>query len=183
MSEDIDLKEMEVRKVIQKFLTNQKVKYYAQKGAGPDLLLEGGVAVEIKGKNFKLRRGVEQFIRYPLTHPKLEVAISTNTLDVRTLFALHIIEKSLRAAGKPPIRIYLVAKVEQDKYKVRIYASSEDLFSYFSSKLVEKLYIPFNAELEESIQRNVSTMWNVDEELRRILEEETKSIMGYQVTL
>lgn len=176
-----DLRETEVRKVIQNFLTKQKVKHYAQKGAGPDFLLEGGGAIEVKGKGFDLRRGLEQFIRYPLTYSKLEVSMSTDALDARTIFALHIIEKSLRARGKPSIGIYLVAKVEEAKYKVRVYPSSEDLFSYVSSKLVERLYIPFDYNLEESLRRTVNVAWNMDEELRSILEEEARSIMGYEV--
>jgi len=152
------LKEGEVRKVIQKFLEDQRVKFYPQKGAGPDFLLEGGGAVEVKGRGFDVKKGLEQFIRYPLTHPTLEIAMSTDALNFRTLYQLHIIEKSLKAKNKPSIRIYLVAKVDQGKYKVRVYASSEDLFNYVSSKLIEKLYVPFDAKLEDSIQKNLNTM-------------------------
>lgn len=178
-----DLKETEVKKVVQRFLKDRKTKYYPAKGAGPDILLKDGGAIETKGKKFAFKRALEQFIRYSLTQPKFGVAMSADTLDIKTIFALYIIEKSLEALSKPPIAIYLIVKVEDDKYRVRIYASTEELFNYVSSKFVEKLYIPIDVELEESIQRNVNTMWNINEELRRILEAEAKSIMGYEVIL
>ena len=178
-----DLKEAEVRKVIQKFLADQGMKHYPAKGAGPDLLLENGGAIETKGKNFDVKRALEQIIRYTLTHPRFGIAVSTDSLDIRTLFALDVIEKSLKAMGKPSMEVYLVAKIEETKYRVRVYASSIDLFDYASSQLVGKLQTPLNIDLAQRIQRNVEIMCSLDEQLRIILEEDAKSIMGYEVTL
>ena len=177
------MEEKEVLKVVQKFLASQKIKFYRQKGSGPDILLESGGVVETKGKGFDMNRATEQFVRYPLTYPKLYVAMCADGLNTTILYVLYILEKSLKTRGKPSIGVYVIAKVEETKYKVRAYDSSEEMFHYVSSKLEEKLNISSDTQLEEELARSVETIRNIDSELCKILEEDATSVMGYEVTL
>lgn len=159
------------------------MKFYPQKGAGPDLLLEGGGVVEVKGTNFDIRKAFEQFIRYPLTYLTLEIALPIDALELKTLYTLNLIEKSLKSRTRPSIRVYLIVGIGEGKYKVRVHASSEDLFNYVTVKLVEKLYIPFDVNLEDCIQKNHNTVINLDNEIKNILEDDAKSFMSYEVIL
>jgi hypothetical protein len=177
------MKESEVKKVVRKFFTNQRVKYYPTRGAGPDFLKGDGSAVETKGSGFDVKRSLNQFVRYGLTYTRLEIAVPCDTLTAVTLFALSVIEKSLEASGRQSVVIYLVARIGQTTYKIRVYASFRGLYDYVSSRFVEKLCGPADSELEQRVERSANLLGNMNKELSNILEEDTKSIMGFEVIL
>jgi hypothetical protein len=173
-----NLEEDEVSKVIQKYLASQKMKYYKQKGSGPDILREDGGVIETKGSGFDTKRSLEQFIRYPLTYPKLEIALPVDALSSATLTSLYIIERSLKAVGKPTIGIFLVTRVQDSKFKVRVYLSIEDLYDYVVSKLEEKMTPPADSEIEQSIRKSLNIILNIESEIIKILKVDANSVMG-----
>jgi len=179
------LRESEVLSAIRKFLADRKVKYYRQKGSGPDILLVGDGIIETKGKGFDAKRAFEQFVRYPLTYSSLQVAIPADALSIATLFALFVIEKSLKTASRPPIGVYLITKVSEARYRIRLFASSQELFESVSSRFEEKLRMAGEetADIEERIQKNVDIMQNMEKEIQAILEEDVRSLYSHEVVL
>lgn len=179
----IRMEEDEVIGVVRKYLTDSNSKFYRQKGSGPDFVLEKGGVIEAKGSGFDLKRAAEQIIRYVLTYPKVEIAVPVDALNVAELFTLLLIETSMKASGKSSIKAMLIARVEENKYKIKVYLSIEDLWSYIFSKFEEIMTVAGSSDAEEGIRRNAEIILNMEIKISQILEEDATSVMGQEVIL
>jgi len=91
------LEEETVRKVVSKYLEKNRLHFKLSKGAGPDIIKEGGIVLEVKGSRVKddLPGTLKQLTNYAFSYANLELAIPVAVLSLQFIYALFGIEAGI----------------------------------------------------------------------------------------
>jgi hypothetical protein len=147
------MEENEVKRVFKAYLDKIGIQYFVSKGAGPDFEFENGSIAEVKGSEWAdVGAILRQLAEYYLKSPSMIFVTPSDGLNLDRAFRLWMLErilKGMKREGKA-IRVILVDKIEDKKYKVYEFYSLEELWREVTEKIISKLpswYDPVNEKL------------------------------------
>lgn len=133
--------EEEVKKVFEVYLNRSKIQYFRGRGAGPDFEFEDGSVAEAKGSEWAdVGAVLRQIAEYYLKSPAVTIAAPADSLNLDRGFRLWMLERIMRHLkfdGKP-IKMFLVDKVTDNKYKIYTFNSLEDLWKEVGERIEQK---------------------------------------------
>lgn len=180
-----------VRNVMTIFLKEQGQRFKPMSGAGPDILKEDGVAIEIKGSQV-LSKALEQLTRYAFTHSDLELALPYDALKLDFIYGLWTIEHAIarRTIGRERrIGVYIVGKIELPKveegtYGVFQFNSVTELLDRINGDLQYSASLPYDTATEEAIDRTSKVALEVNKRIKDWLKTQCiETQMSYKVKL
>jgi hypothetical protein len=135
------MEENEVKRVFKAYLDKIGIQYFVSKGAGPDFEFEDGSIAEVKGSEWAdVGAILRQLAEYYLKSPSMIFVTPSDSLNLDRAFRLWMLEcilKGMKREGKA-IRVILVDKVADKKYKVYQFDSMEDLWREIAEKISSK---------------------------------------------
>lgn len=178
-----------VRKVMTIFLKEQGQRFKPMSGAGPDILKEDGVAIEIKGSRV-LSKALEQLTRYAFTHSDLALALPYDALKLDFIYGLWVIEHAIarRTTGRDRrVGVYIVGKVELPKveegtYGVFRFNSVTELLDRINGDLQHSASLPYDTATEEAIDRTSKVALEVNKRIKDWLKTQCiETQMSYKI--
>ncbi|MCJ7743189.1 MAG: hypothetical protein MUO99_01335 [Dehalococcoidales bacterium] len=189
------IEEETVRKVIIKYLEKNQAHFKLTKGAGPDIIKEGGIALEVKGSRVKndLSGALKQLTGYAFAYAELELAIPIDTLSLGFIYSLFGIEAGVHfySLGRQrSIAIYLVGEITLPdtaprSYGVYKFSSVKDLLERINTELQSWTRFPSDVNMNETIDKVSKTVIELDERIRNWAQEQLVNApyLSYKVEL
>lgn len=189
------IREETVRKVIINYLRKSYLRFRITKGAGPDILKEGGIALEVKGSKAKddLAGVLKQLTRYAFSYADLELAIPIDILSLSFIYSLFGIEASIyfyTLGRQRSISIYMVGEVTLPDTPPRTYGiykfnSVKDLLERINTELQYWTRVSSDANMDEAIDMVSRTVLEIDLRIRNWAQEQliNPPYLSYKVQL
>ena len=147
------MEEDEVKEAFKAYLDKTKAQYYVGRGAGPDFEFEDGSVAEAKGSEWAdVGAVLRQIADYYLKRPSVTFVVPADSLNLDRAFRLYVLERvlmSMKRGGKT-IRVFLVDKIADGKYKARMFDSFEDLWKSVTERIASggpSCHAPSNEKL------------------------------------
>ncbi len=166
--------ERDVKEVFTSFLKKQGKKFKIPKRAAPDLLIDD-TAVEIEGSWVNFKVTLEKYVRYSLEYSSLEIVFPTDSLDVKNIYMLFLLEKLLEKRSRPPIKVHLVTEVQEGNFALKTFSTVQELYDKIMNRILDTLEPAKDLSKDEESEKIFLTLIFSDEEIKNALMEETKS--------
>jgi len=135
------VEEDEVKKVFKAYLDRSRAQYLPGKDAGPDFEFEDGSIAEAKGSEWAdVGEVLRQIAEYYLKSPSVTFIAPSDSLNLDRAFRLCMLERIMKGLtlGGRAISVFLVDKVADNKYKVCMFDSLEDLWKEVTERIGSK---------------------------------------------
>jgi len=106
--------EEKVRKVMIEYFKSKGMKPNPQRGAGPDILIDG-MAVETKGSRYEFQRMLKQLVSYAYKYSEVSLALPVDGLTFERASQLEILCFYLMTAGRKGFDLYIVFVLDQNR--------------------------------------------------------------------
>lgn len=166
--------ERDVKEVFTSFLKKQGKKFKIPKRAAPDLLIDD-TAVEIEGSWVNFKVTLEKYVRHSLEYSSLEIVFPTDSLDVKNIYMLFLLEKLLEKRSRPPIKVHLVTGVQEGNFALKTFSTVQELYDKIVNRILDTLEPAKDLSKDEESEKIFLTLIFSDEEIKNALMEETKS--------
>ena len=108
------------RKVMMKYFDLKGMKPIAQRGAGPDILIDG-TAIETKGSplnRFEVKRMLTQITEYAYEYKRTGLALPIDGLNIEIAHQLDTLHAQLQYAGREPFFLYVLFDVSDKTFYI-----------------------------------------------------------------
>jgi len=128
------MKEETVRLIMIKYFESKIMKAIPQRGAGPDLLIDGK-AVEVKGSRFKFDRMLRQLLDYAYKYSDVSLALPFDGLTIQKAHKLSCFDEMIKHAKGKGLKVYIVAPhpKDTDLFCVREFRMIAEIWSVMGS--------------------------------------------------
>lgn len=133
------------RKVMIKYFESKGMKPIEQKGAGPDILING-TAVEVKGSRYNVKRMLKQIADYAYKYSQVALALPFDGLSLVMAWQTDALGRWLVEAGRKGFDVYIISSAQNNKsfYVFKCYRDSNmsvalsNLFHLMPSSPIEE---------------------------------------------
>jgi len=148
------MEEKTTRAVMMKYFESKGMKPIQQKGAGPDILIDG-MAIEVKGSGHKVKRMLRQVLSYTYKYSKVALALPVNGLTYDELAQLQKLCKMLYVIGKRDFELYIIASSAKNAKTFYVYNLSLGMYPCNFAWVIMPPDVVLNAEdsLETALKK------------------------------